>query len=406
MRFGHRSLLVVVAVICVAAVAGMVALWPSSGAVDAPETEAAEADLVGGQTQELLDATLLEVTPAEVDEDFGLMPDAVDVTIRARIASTGEDVTFTTTDDTGDLYEAGQEVRLARISDPVAAEPTYYINDFQRARPMALLAGLFVLAVVVFGRLQGLRALLGLGVSVAVIIGFIVPAILAGQPPVVVAVVGAAVIMVATLYLSHGLSPKTTAAVVGTAGALVLTAALAQIFVDVTSLTGFSSEEARLAAFEVTGLSLEGLLLAGIIVGGLGVLDDVTISQASTVFELRQASPDAGFARLLTGALNVGRDHISATINTLFLAYAGAALPLLILFTLSDQGVGTVVTSEIVAVEIVRTLVGSIGLIAAVPLTSALAVALALGARPGRRARRRRAIEAEEEEWLQRLRDV
>jgi uncharacterized membrane protein len=186
-----------------------------------------------------------------------------------------------------------------------------------------------------------------------------------------------------------------------------------------------------MAAFEVSGLSLQGLLLAGVIVGGLGVLDDVTISQASTVFELRRAAPGAGFGKLMASALNVGRDHISATINTLFLAYAGAALPLLILFTLSDQPVTTVVTSEIVAVEIVRALVGSIGLIAAVPLTTALAAALArsdhaggrTAERPderrneradertnerGRRRRRRRRGELDEDEeaWLRRLREV
>jgi uncharacterized membrane protein len=165
--------------------------------------------------------------------------------------------------------------------------------------------------------------------------------------------------------------------------------------VSLANLTGFTSEEARLANLEVGGLSLRGLLLAGIIIGGLGVLDDVTMSQSSTVFELHRANPRATFGELLRGGLNVGRDHIAATVNTLFLAYAGAALPLLILFVTADAGLGTVVTAEIVAVEVVRTLVGSVGLVAAVPLTTALAAAVVASAdpaaaprpRPGRAAR-------------------
>ena len=400
MRLSYRGLLAVVALLCVGATAGMAILWPRGQSPIEPADDA-------GQATELVDATLLQVDEQPVDEGLGLLPGAVDVDVLARIDETGEEVRFSTTDDTGELYEPGQRVSLGRIVDQ-SGEPTYFISDFQRDRPLLLLTALFVLVVLAFGRFQGIRALLGLALSVGVIIGFIVPAILTGRSPVLVAVVGSFVVMIVTLYLSHGISQKTTAAVVGTAGALLLTALLAQWFVNLTSLTGFTSEEARLAAFEVSGLSLEGLLLSGIIVGGLGVLDDVTISQASTVFELRKAAPENGFAELLAGALNVGRDHISATINTLFLAYAGAALPLLILFTLSDQSVTTVLASEIVAVEIVRTLVGSIGLIAAVPLTTALAAALALDGNGGGRRRRRRRNEPDEDEeaWLRRLREV
>jgi YibE/F-like protein len=182
--------------------------------------------------------------------------------------------------------------------------------------------------------------------------------------------------MLVSLYLSHGIGRKTTAAVVGTGLALVLTAALTAGFVAATSLTGLASENALDASFQAGGLSLRGLLLAGIIIGGLGVLDDVTMSQASLVFQLRRADPTAGFGKLVTGALAVGRDHIAATVNTLFLAYAGASLPLLVLFTTGGDALGTVATAEAVAVEVVRTLCGSIGLIAAVPLTTLLAAAL------------------------------
>jgi uncharacterized membrane protein len=254
--------------------------------------------------------------------------------------------------------------------------PFYNIRDLERTRPMLVLVAVFMLAVVAFGRWQGLRSLIGLALSFAVIVGFVVPAILRGRSPVTVALVGAMAIMLISLYLSHGTGRKTTAAVVGTGLALVLTGVLTAGFVAATSLTGLASEDALYASFLAGGLSFRGLLLAGIILGGLGVLDDVTMSQASLVFELRRADPTASFAQLVTGALAVGRDHIAATVNTLFLAYAGASLPLLVLFTTSGDPLGTVATSEVVAVEIVRSLCGSIGLIAAVPLTTVLAAAL------------------------------
>jgi uncharacterized membrane protein len=263
------------------------------------------------------------------------------------------------------------------VAEQPGQPPTYYIQDLERGRPMLVLAALFVGAVVAFGRWQGIRSLIGLGLSFVVIVGFVVPAILRGHSPVAVAVTGAMAIMLLSLYLSHGTGPKTTAAVVGTALALGLTAALAIVFVAATSLTGLASEEALSANSAVGGLSLRGLLLAGIIIGGLGVLDDVTMSQASLVTELHHANPTAGMAALVAGALRVGRDHIAATVNTLFLAYAGAALPLLIVFVTGTDSLRTVATTEVVAIEIVRALCGSVGLIAAVPLTTVLAAMVA-----------------------------
>lgn len=362
----HRSLLAVVAVIGLVTLVGMAWLWPR-GAAPVQDEEII-------QSARLVDATLVAVELAGGDTP-GLLPGATNVIVTARIEGPGETVAFEMTDDTGDTFQPGQKVRLSVVEQP-GQEPTYFVSDFRRDRPLAVLGLLFVGAVLAFGRVHGLRALLGLGLTFVVIVQFILPAILAGRSPVAVALVGAGAIMIVTLYLSHGFSAKTTAAVVGTAGALALTGLLAVLFVTAASLTGFSSEEARLANLEVGGLSLQGLLLAGIIIGGLGVLDDVTMSQSSTVFELRRANPRASFGALVTGALNVGRDHVAATVNTLFLAYAGAALPLLILFSVGTDSFGTILTSEVVAVEVVRTLVGSLGLIAAVPLTSVLAAAV------------------------------
>jgi uncharacterized membrane protein len=361
-------MLAVVGVIALAVLGCAAALWPRG---ELPKSGA------GGQADstQLVSATLTKVTRVDCPEADPGVPGSVCIKVTARLAG-GRQVSFDTTDPTGGMFRAGQRVRLA-VSEQPGQPPYYNIQDLERGRPLLVLAALFVGAVVAFGRWQGVRSLIGLGLSFLVIVSFVVPAILHGHSPVLVAVTGAMAIMLVSLYLSHGTGPKTTAAVLGTALALGLTAALAIAFVAAASLTGLASEEALSANFAVGGLSLRGLLLAGIIIGGLGVLDDVTMSQASLVTELHQANPTAGMAELVGGALRVGRDHIAATVNTLFLAYAGAALPLLILFVTGQDSLGTVATTEIVAVEVVRALCGSVGLIAAVPLTTVLAALVA-----------------------------
>jgi uncharacterized membrane protein len=361
-------MLAVVGVIGLAVLASVVVLWPRG---ELPKPAA------GGQADStrLVSATLTQVTRVDCPEADPGVPGSVCIKVAAQLAG-GRQVAFDTTDPTGGMFRAGQRVRLA-VSEQPGQPPYYNIQDLERGRSLLILAALFVGAVVAFGRWQGIRSLVGLGLSFVVIVSFVVPAILHGHSPVLVAVTGAMAIMLISLYLSHGTGPKTTAAVVGTALALGLTAALAIAFVAATSLTGLASEEARSASFAVGGLSLRGLLLAGIIIGGLGVLDDVTMSQASLVAELHQANPTAGLAALVSGALRVGRDHIAATVNTLFLAYAGAALPSLILFVTGQDSLGTVATTEVVAVEVVRALCGSVGLIAAVPLTTVLAALVA-----------------------------
>ena len=185
-----------------------------------------------------------------------------------------------------------------------------------------------------------------------------------------------------TIPLAHGGGSKTLAAVLGTAAALLLTVLLAWFFTNAAHLTGLASEEASFLQLAGAHLSLQGLLLAGMVIGALGVLDDVTVSQASTVLALRAANPTLGFRRLFNLAQHVGRDHVSATVNTLVLAYVGASLPILLIFDTADLGVGDALTTEIVATQVVGTLVGSIGLIAAVPLTTALATLLALEEEP------------------------
>ncbi len=253
-----------------------------------------------------------------------------------------------------------------------------FSGDFQR-RPVLLLAALlFAAAVIAVGWWRGVAALAGLMASLGVLLLFVLPAILDGRSPVLVAVVGSAAIAFITLYLAHGFTRMTTVALVGMVGALVLTAVLSAVAVDLARFSGFASEESTLlTVFE--GIDVSGILLAGIVLGAAGALDDVTVTQASAVWALRAAAPGQDRRTLFLRAMRIGRDHIASTVNTLLLAYAGAALPLLILFVLSDQSLGTIANSEIVAVEIIRTLVGSIGLVAAVPLTTWLAARYAGG---------------------------
>jgi uncharacterized membrane protein len=261
------------------------------------------------------------------------------------------------------------------------AEPddagSYQVMDFQRDAPLTWLAGLFAVAVLVLGRWRGLAALAALGLSFVVLLFFVVPAILAGRDPLAVAVVGACLIMFAVLYLTHGPSARTSTAVLGTLLSLALIAALGAAFSAAAQLTGLDDQTSNLIATLGTGVDARGLLLAGVVIGALGVLDDVTVTQTSAVWELRHANPRLSARGLFTSAMRIGRDHVASAVNTLVLAYAGAALPLLLLFSLSGRGFGDIATSQDVATEIVRTLVGSIGLVASVPITTALAAAVA-----------------------------
>ncbi|MFF8916825.1 YibE/F family protein [Streptomyces sp. NPDC015032] len=296
----------------------------------------------------------------------------------------------------------GQGVVVAYAPD-APRDLQYSVTDASRKFPMALLAGIFALVVVAVGRMRGVMALIALAVSFAVLTLFILPAILQGSNPLLVAVIGASAIMLIALYMCHGLTARTSVAVVGTLISLLLIGLLGSLFIGWASLTGNTDDYTGLIHGLYPHIDMSGLLLAGVIIGSLGVLDDVTVTQTSAVWELHQANPAMGARGLYRAAIRIGRDHIASVVNTLVLAYAGAALPLLLLFSIAESSVGTVANSELVAEEIVRTLVGSIGLVASVPVTTALAALVVsadrtgLGAEAGasapvrtRRGRRRR----------------
>ena len=253
----------------------------------------------------------------------------------------------------------------------------YTFADFERRTPLAVLFLLFAALVIATGRMRGFRALLGLIASLGVIMFFLVPAILEGKTPETVALIGAFAVMLVTIPLAHGLGVKMLAACLGTAVSLLLTLVLAQSFTSLVHLTGLSSDEAVFLRATVGQISLQGLVLAGMLIGALGVLDDLTVSQASTVLALQRANPTQHFGALFRGAIAVGHDHVAATVNTLALAYVGASLPILLIFSFGGTSFTDAIGNEAVAEQVVAMLVGSIGLIAAVPITTALAALLA-----------------------------
>ncbi len=289
----------------------------------------------------------------------------------------GEPYTFDMTlAETSPFFEEGD--RIVMGYQPGAEERfRYSYLDRQRRPVLWAVAIVFGLVVVALGRLKGVAALFGLAATVFILLQFIVPSILDGRPPVPVAIVGAAAVSYVALYLSHGFSRMTTIALLGTLAALALTVLLSWTTMSFAAITGFASDESYIITL-VGRFDVSGLILAGIVLGTIGAVDDVTITQASAVWELHTAAPRLGRLQLIQAGLRVGRDHVASMVNTLLLAYAGASMPLLIFFVLTDQSLGTVVNSEVVATEVLRTLVGSIGVVAAVPFTTWLA-ALSVG---------------------------
>jgi uncharacterized membrane protein len=387
-RFGAhvpRRLRTVLAVIAgllgVATVLGLVALWPSGG--ERP-------DLRGlGFISEVHDAEVVtaEDVPCQGQPQPG-------VTCRR--------LTFelTTGPDTGELatqelvltgttprLDAGDRVVLAR-NPQAPPEFTYRFVDRDRGAVLIWLVVAFAVAVVLLGRLRGVAAMAGLAVSLAVLIGFVLPAILEGRDPLAVAMAGSAAIAFLALYMAHGFTTMTTVALLGTLSSLALTAVLAQVFVGLARLSGFASEEAIVVQIGAANIDLAGIILGGVVIGALGAIDDMTVTQASAVWELRAADPRMTSSSLIRSGLRVGRDHVASTVNTLALAYAGASMPVLLLLVLSRQSLTTVANGEVIATEILRTLVGSIGLVAAVPITTWLAALAAPAAPPDALSRR------------------
>ncbi|MGW4331686.1 YibE/F family protein [Rhodococcus koreensis] len=277
----------------------------------------------------------------------------------------------------------GENIRLSRQTD-VNGTTEYSFEDYARGLPVTLIALAFAVVVIAVARWRGFRALVGIVVSFGVLVLFTLPALLDGQPAIPVALVSGAVILYAVLYLAHGVSLRTSSALLGTLASMALAAVLSYATIEMTRLTGLSEEQNTNVQTYIQHVSITGLLLAGFIIGSLGVLNDVTITQAASVFELASLDPGASRRQIFGSAMRVGRDHIASTVYTLVLAYAGGALPLLLLFSVAGRSIQDVLLSDAVAIEIVRSAVGGIALALSVPLTTAIAVMLArpIGAGP------------------------
>lgn len=324
-----------------------------------------------------------------------LTVDAVDrvadpgLEVRARLAD-GTVVAVSVPPEYLDEVSAGDRLRVVDLgSDDVYGDlgTPYVFLDFVRGPPLAALAVAFGVLVLLVARWRGLGALVGLGLAFGVLGVFTLPALLDGMPALPVALVSASLIMFVVLYLAHGVSLRTSTALVGTLAGLVLTAGIAAWATGAAHLTGLSDEYALDLRSVAPAMTLRDVLLCGMVLAGLGVLNDVTTTQASAVWELRAADPAASRRELFTRGMRIGRDHIASTVYTIAFAYVGAALPLVLLVSVADRGLLESLSSGELAEEVARTLVGSIGLVLAIPVTTAIA-ALAVSGRGRARAPR------------------
>jgi uncharacterized membrane protein len=360
-------LLVALAPFLLATALGLVALWPSTHHFAVPP----QFQTQGGKPVEYVQATMTSLKQDACAGGGG--GDCQTGHFRLTSGTVRGDAAVLLTTGAGEpVLHVGDRVILARAADE-EGRPEYYFQDFSRGLPLGFLAVVFAVLAVVVGRRRGFAALLGLAVAFAVLVEFALPALLSGQEPVLVALTAGAAVMTVVLYLGHGVSARTTVAVLGTLGGLALVAGIGALAVGGTHLTGLSSDDLTAVQASAPRLQVTGILVAGLVIGSLGVLNDVTVTQASAVWELHHANPLLGRRRLYGAAMRIGRDHIASTIYTLILAYAGAALPVLLLFTQSDQPLGVVLGGDLVGSDIVRSLTGAIGLLLAVPLTTGVA---------------------------------
>lgn len=347
-------------------VLGLVRLWPDAGS-----------DLgripVAGEGVRFVTGTVVDVQPELADPvqlSLAGQDAVVPVQVPPEVLDAGVDV--------------GARMKVLFIPEAMGSGSPYVYVDYVRTAPIGLLAALYVLVVVLVARLRGLAALAGLAVSLGVIAVFVLPALLSGRDPLLVALVGSSAMMFAAVYLAHGISVRTTTALLGTIVGLAVTTLLAAWGTGAGRLTGTGSEGSVELLSLVPGLDLRALLLCGIVIAGLGALNDVTITQASAVWELHASAPEVPVRTVFTRAMRIGRDHIASTVYTLAFAYVGTALSTLLLVALFDRSLLETLTAGEIAEEVVRTLVSSVGLVLAIPVTTAIAALLVRSAATSR----------------------
>ncbi|MEV4411049.1 YibE/F family protein [Catellatospora sp. NPDC049609] len=354
----RRLVTLIIVPLVVATLIGLIVLWPRGAA---PQQPSDTLPRLHGEVVAATPACPREV-PAQPGGDCG--------TAQVRVGDETVDAVVPTGPSAPQVAVGDKVVLIA--SPDAAGGQRYAVVDHDRWGWLVALVALFIAAVIGFARWRGVASLVGLAVSFAVLLLFILPAIQRGESPLPVAIVGSAAIMFAVIYLTHGVSVGTSMAVLGTLAALVLTGLLGLLATNLLHLTGAGSDEAAILTNVLSGVDLRGLLLAGIIIGTLGVLDDVAITQLAIVGELSLADPTLSARRLYRSAIRIGRSHVASVVNTIILAYAGASLPLMLLLVTAGTGTRDVLSTQVMAAEIVRGVVGTLGLIAAVPITTAL----------------------------------
>lgn len=352
-----------------ATVVGLFVLWPSGEPTRAQQ--AAEVALPPGTTYP--EGEVVSVETYECGTDPAVSQQCATVVVEVLDGEGAGD--FQQIELSADVVAAGvEEGDTFVLTRDAGADggATYGFSDYARGTPIVFLAIAFAVVVGLVARLRGLLSLVGLAFAFFILFRFVLPGLLAEESPTLVSLVGASAIMFVVLYLAHGFTARTTTALVGTLFGLTLVAVMGAVAVDVARLTGLTSEETNtLHGYDPT-LNFSGLVLAGVVVAGLGVLNDVTITQASAIWQLNEVSPELTWRELYQRGMFVGRDHIASTVYTIVFAYAGAALPLLLLFELYTRPVTVSLFSSAVAEEVIRTLVGAIALVLAVPLTTAV----------------------------------
>jgi uncharacterized membrane protein len=377
-------LLTVLAVAGVATVLGLVLLWPdhsprpddSSAAFAAPGVTFPHADVLAvqpacksvaeqGDGSSTCGRIRVRVSSGDRAGDRAVVPVAPEVS-RSGLSP-------------------GDSVQLMRTPAQQGSPSQLSYSSVDRLPPIWVLTAVFVVAVALVARLRGLLALVGLGFGAFVLVKFMLPALLTGASGLGVALVGSSAIMFVVLYLAHGLSLRTSTALAGTLVGVLITAAVGVVAVQSSRLTGIPDEGGAMLSGFFGDVSFQGLLTCAVIIAGLGVLNDVTITQASAVWELRSAAPEMSQRALFGSGMRIGRDHIASTIYTIVFAYAGAALSVLLLLFLYDRPLLDLLSTEAIAEEVTRTLASAIGLVLAVPATTAIAVAVVAPRRHGGR---------------------
>ncbi|MDQ0238248.1 MULTISPECIES: YibE/F family protein [Arthrobacter] len=399
-RRANWLLVAVLAPIAVLTIVAMLVMWPSGSkegiTFASPYTAAPGVTFDTGKIQAVTQESCTQGTQAPstngTNQSSGAQPQGSQCTFASTQPDNGgSPVKVVINPDVAKSHgvKVGDSIRYLNLSGVQGAaagngSPSYVFLDFVRTVPMALLAILYAVVVIAVARWRGFRALLGLAGAYVVMVSFMLPGLVEGKPPLLVALVGSTAIMMGVLYFAHGFSAKTSTALLGTIFGLGITALLAAWATDAANLTGIASSEGATLVNMSDKISLSGIILCGLIISGLGVLNDVTITQSAAVWELYELAPETGARKLFTSAMRIGRDHIASTVYTIAFAYAGAALPLLIIVMLYDRPLVDALTSAELSEEVIRTLVGSIGLVLAIPVTTLIAVLVVKATGPRR----------------------